>query len=34
LEDKIVLAIGIRLKAEEYMWTKVTDKTAISGSRC
>ncbi len=33
LEDKIVLAIGIRLKAEEYMWTKVTDKTAISGKQ-
>ncbi len=31
LEDKIVLAIGIRLKAEEYMWSQVTDKTSISG---
>jgi hypothetical protein len=30
LEDKIVLAIGIRLKAEEYMWSKVSDQTAIS----
>jgi len=33
LEDKIVLAIGIRLKAEEYIWEKVTDKTAISGKQ-
>lgn len=31
LEDKIILAIGIRLKAEEYMWSKVSDKTAIPG---
>ncbi len=30
LEDKIVLAIGIRLKAEEYMWAQVTDKKTIS----
>lgn len=33
LEDKIILAIGIRLKAEEYMWSKVSDKTVISGSQ-
>jgi len=33
LEDKIVLAIGIRLKAEEYMWSKVSDKTVISESQ-
>jgi hypothetical protein len=33
LEDKIVLAIGIRLKAEEYMWVQVTDKAPISGSQ-
>ena len=33
LEDKIVLAIGIRLKAEEYMWSKVTNQTTISGSQ-
>jgi hypothetical protein len=30
LEDKIILAIGIRLKAEEYMWSKVSDQTIIS----
>lgn len=33
LEDKIVLAIGIRLKAEEYMWSKVSDQKVISGSQ-
>jgi hypothetical protein len=33
LEDKIVLAIGIRLKTEEYMWSKVSDKTVIAGSQ-
>jgi len=33
LEDKIILAIGIRLKAEEYMWSKVLDQTPISGSQ-
>lgn len=33
LEDKIILAIGIRLKAEEYMWSKVSDQTVISGSQ-
>ena len=33
LEDKIVLAVGIRLKAEEYMWSKISDQTVISGSQ-
>lgn len=33
LEDKIILAIGIRLKAEEYMWSKVSDLAVISGSQ-
>ena len=33
LEDKIILAIGIRLKAEKYMWSQVLDKTVISGSQ-
>jgi len=33
LEDKIIMAIGIRLKAEKYMWSKVSDKTAISGGQ-
>jgi ABC-type methionine transport system ATPase subunit len=33
LEDKIILAIGIRLKAERYMWSKVVNKTIISGSQ-
>lgn len=33
LEDKIVLAIGIRLKAEEYMWAQVRDKTTIPGKQ-
>jgi hypothetical protein len=31
LEDKIILSIGIRLIAEEYMWSKVTDRKVISG---
>lgn len=30
LEKKIVLSIGIRYRAEEYMWSKVTDKNAIT----
>lgn len=29
LENKIVLAIAIRQKAEEYMWSVITDKTPI-----
>lgn len=33
LEDKIILAIGIRLKAEEYMWSKVTDQDPINGTQ-
>jgi len=33
LENKIVLSIAIRLKAEKYMWSKVTDKTVIGGSQ-
>jgi hypothetical protein len=33
LEDKIILAIGIRLEAEEYMWSQVADKKIISGSQ-
>jgi hypothetical protein len=33
LEDKIILAIGTRLKAEEYMWSKVTIQDQINGSQ-
>lgn len=33
LEDKIVLAIGTRLKAEEYMWSKVANRDPINGSQ-
>ena len=33
LENKIILAMAIRHKAEEYMWSKVTDKNSISGSQ-
>jgi len=33
LENKIVLSIGIRSKAEKFMWAKVTDKTPISGNQ-
>jgi len=33
LEDKIILAIAIRLKAEEYMWSKVTDQKPILGNQ-
>ena len=33
LEDKIILSIGIRLKAEEHMWSKVSDQTVISGNQ-
>ena len=33
LENKITLSIGIRLKAEMLMWSKVTDKTPIIGSQ-
>ncbi len=31
LESKISLSIAIRLKAEEFMWENVTDKTQING---
>lgn len=33
LEDKIILAIGSRLKAERYMWSKVTKQDDISGNQ-
>jgi hypothetical protein len=33
LENKIVLSIAIRLKAEQFMWSKVSDKTEITGSQ-
>lgn len=33
LEDKIILAIAIRLKAEYYMWSKILKKDPISGSQ-
>jgi len=33
LENKIILAMAIRHKAEEYMWTQVRTKTEISGSQ-
>lgn len=33
LENKLVLSISIRLKAEKYMWSKVTDKSTINGSQ-
>lgn len=33
LEDKIILAIGIRLKAEEYMWSRVSDQGVISANQ-
>jgi len=33
LEDKIILAIGTRLKAEKYMWSKVSDKCTFSGGQ-
>ncbi|WP_422005257.1 hypothetical protein [Roseivirga pacifica] len=33
LEHKIVLSIGIRLLAEEYMWSKVSDKRPISSNQ-
>lgn len=33
LEDKIILSIGIRLQAEKYMWSQVSNKEAISGSQ-
>lgn len=33
LENKIALSIGIRLKAETLMWSKVSDKTPINGTQ-
>jgi len=33
LENKIVLSIAIRLLAEKFMWSKVTDKSLIKGSQ-
>ncbi|ONF44505.1 phage infection protein [Idiomarina tyrosinivorans] len=33
LERKIALSIAIRLKAEEFMWNHVNDKTPIKGSQ-
>jgi energy-coupling factor transporter ATP-binding protein EcfA2 len=31
LENKLVLSIGIRLSAEKYMWSRISDKTEITG---
>lgn len=33
LEDKIILAIGTRLNAEKYMWSKVTNQDPIGGAQ-
>ncbi|MCK9345045.1 MAG: AAA family ATPase [Candidatus Pacebacteria bacterium] len=33
LENKIALSIAARLKAEEYMWSVIKDKSSISGSQ-
>jgi len=33
LENKIVLSIGIRLKAEMLMWSKISNKAPISGNQ-
>lgn len=33
LEHKIVLSIGVRLLAEDYMWSKVSDKRPINSSQ-
>lgn len=33
LDDKIVLSIAIRLKAEEYMWDNVTSQSPINGTQ-
>jgi hypothetical protein len=33
LEDKIILSIATRLKAERYMWSKITDQSPIKGSQ-
>jgi len=33
LENKVALSIAIRLKAEEFMWSQVSDKSEIKGSQ-
>lgn len=33
LENKVALSIAIRLKAEEFMWSKVIDKSRIRGNQ-
>lgn len=33
LEEKIILSIATRIKAEEYMWSKVTDKSDINSDQ-
>jgi len=33
LENKIVLSIAIRIKAEEFMWSKILDKNPINGAQ-
>ncbi|MAZ72345.1 MAG: hypothetical protein CMC70_04275 [Flavobacteriaceae bacterium] len=33
LEEKIILSIATRIKAEEYMWSKVNDKSEITNSQ-
>ncbi|RJX75722.1 phage infection protein [Vibrio sinensis] len=31
LENKVALSVGIRLKAEEFLWSKISDKSPIRG---
>ncbi|WP_260604668.1 hypothetical protein [Vibrio cholerae] len=31
LENKVTLSVGIRLKAEEFLWSKISNKSAIRG---
>ena len=33
LENKVTLSIAIRLKAEEYLWSKITDQSPINGAQ-
>lgn len=33
LEEKIILSIGIRIEAEKYMWSKITNQVPISGNQ-
>jgi hypothetical protein len=33
LENKVTLSIAIRLKAEEFLWSKITDKSVINGAQ-